>query len=163
MRDAANDSPRLSVGFPPRKAFVSSSLGLISDFCHEYLRDADVISRILLAAHELLENLVKYATEEPVRLELVLERQARGANIRIITYNRCREDQLAALRRTLEALTQAMDPISYYDEKIRASARQTHGSGLGLARIRAEGEMIVGYAIDGNAATIYADLPVEAT
>jgi hypothetical protein len=155
-----SEQPALSVSFPPHRIFISSAMGLVSDFCREYLRDPDVISRVRMAAHELLENVIKYGCGDTVRLVVAELTRAEPPVVRISTYNQCRREHLAALRSTLEALTHADDPVSYYDETIRTSAKRSHGSGLGLARIRAEGEMIVSYEIDGQAVSISAELPV---
>ena len=54
----------------------------------------------------------------------------------------------------------AEDPVVYYDQLIAESAPRSGGSGLGLARIRAEGELDLDFAIDGNELTISARAPI---
>ena len=66
-----------------------------------------------------------------------------------------------AVERCLLALVDAKDPAQHYDSLIRASAPKAEGSGLGLARLRAEGELTVDYSIDGDQLTITVHASVE--
>ena len=49
------------------------------------------------------------------------------------------------LEARMTRLSSADDPLSHYDSEIAASARRPFGSGLGLVRIRAEGEMVMNF------------------
>jgi hypothetical protein len=112
------------------------------------LADADGLSRLLLAAHELLENIVKYSVGEAAEFHLLLETKATGLVIRLRTKNRAAPERMADAQWRLDALANAGDPVAHYDELIRESARRRDVSGLGLARIPAESEMQLRYATD---------------
>ena len=66
-------------------------------------------------------------------------------------------DEAEQLERFLVELQDAQDPVAFYDRTIQASAKRRHGSGLGLARIRAEGEMELSHRIAGGRISIVAE------
>jgi hypothetical protein len=66
------------------------------------------------------------------------------------TENHASTEHRRDLEKRMAALASAADPIAHYDSEIAESARRPFGSGLGLVRIRAEGEMVVDHRIDGE-------------
>ena len=138
----------LTLSFQPLANQIGPLRTLLSDLCKPHLADADGLSRLLLAAHELLENIVKYSVGEAAEFHLLLEAKASGLLFRLRTKNRAAPERLADARWRLDALAAAEDPIAHYDELIRESAGRRDVSGLGLARIPAESEMELRYATE---------------
>ena len=138
----------LTLCFQPRAEQIGSFRNLIADLCTPHLTDPDQLSRVLLAAHELLENIVKYSSDGVAEFHFTLEAGENGPLVRLRTKNRTHPERMADARRRLDALAAAGDPVLHYDELIRASAGQRDVSGLGLARIPAESEMRLRYATE---------------
>ena len=138
----------LTLSFRPLANQIGPLRTLLSDLCKPHLADADGLSRLLLAAHELLENVVKYSTGEAAEFHLLLEAKANGLLVRLRTKNRAAPERLADAQWRLDALANASDPVAHYDELIRESAGRLDVSGLGLARIPAESEMELRYATE---------------
>ena len=150
----------LSLSFEPRAEQIASLRDLISDLCAPHVESADALSRLLLAAHELLENIVKYAASGSAQFSFELVPVSGGLNAVLRTSNRATPERLEDARRRLDELARARDPVAFYDEMIRTSAR-LGGSGLGLARILAESELRLGYEIARDVLTISAELIVS--
>jgi hypothetical protein len=138
----------LTLSFQPIAEQISGLRCLVSDLCQPHLTDADELSRVLLATHELLENIVKYSADGVAEFHFALELGDDGLRVRLRTKNRTQPERLADARRRLDAMDAAGDPVAHYDELIRAAAGRRDGSGLGLARIPAESEMRLHYATE---------------
>ena len=138
----------LTLCFRPLAEQIGSLRNLLSDLCKPHLTDADQLSRVLLAAHELLENVVKYSSDGVAEFHFTLESRSSALLVRLRTKNRTHPDRMADACRRLDALAAARDPVLHYDELIQASAGQRDVSGLGLARIPAESEMRLRYATE---------------
>jgi hypothetical protein len=67
------------------------------------------------------------------------------------------------LERTIDAAARAPDPLQHYREVMLKNARRKDGSGLGIARIRAEADMRTICTIRGDEVTVQveADLPAR--
>jgi len=138
----------LTLSFRPLAEQISGLCGVLSELCKPHLEDADELSRVLLAAHELLENIVKYSTGDVAEFHFQLEASEAGLRMRLRTKNRAHPEHHADAQRRLDALAAAGDPVAHYDELIRAAAGRRDGSGLGLARIPAESEMQLHYTTE---------------
>jgi len=142
----------LSVSFraPPHVGHVEHVARFVSELCRTYISDEDALSRLQLAAYELMENVVKYTSKGDGEFQLQLDFDGPGCRIVLSTQNMAEDEHRQDLEARMTRLSSADDPLSHYDSEIQASARRPFGSGLGLARIRAEGEMVVDYSIDGE-------------
>jgi hypothetical protein len=74
--------------------------------------------------------------------------------------NRATPEQARDLVRRIHALAQAEDPMAFYVGLMRDSAQRS-GSGLGLARVRVEGEMQLSCALEGDAVIVSASTAAE--
>lgn len=138
----------------PSDRIVSAISRLILEFCRGLVDDPDVADRFYMAAQELAENLVKYSSGPQVSLAAELRTSDEGAVLELEAKNHSTPAQLAAVEKRLAELTTATDPVEFYDRLIRESAPLEEVSGLGLARIRAEGELEVDYSIHDSQLTI---------
>ncbi len=138
----------LTLSFQPLAQQIGSLRSALSELCRPYLTDPDQLSRVLLAAHELLENIVKYSTGSVAEFHVALEACDARIQVRLRTKNRAHPDRLDDACQRLDALGAAPDPVAHYDELIRSSAGRRDVSGLGLARIPAESEMRLQYAVE---------------
>jgi len=120
---------------------IASATRLVGDVFGESIGEADAISRVTLAVHEILENLAKYAAEEAPTLCVELSEDGNAGLIEIRTRNRATQERIALTEQLLERLIQADDPRETYRDLMARTAVQSEGSGLGLARIRAEAEL----------------------
>jgi hypothetical protein len=126
----------------------------IIDFCQMTVGDRETTSRLHMAAHELVENVLKYGTTPEVGLEFELERGDVESYVRLKTRNTAAPEQLEEVTRRVTELRAAADPVAYYDKLIRSTASVIGMSGLGLARIRAEAGLDVNCFVEGREVSI---------
>lgn len=124
------------------------------DFCAMTIGDRETTSRLHMAAHELIENVLKYGSTPEVGLEFELERNEQHSIVRLRTRNTAEPQQLEEVSRRVRELRTAADPVAYYDGLIRATAPVQGVSGLGLARIRAEAGLDVDCTVEGQQVSI---------
>lgn len=153
-------NPYMELNFRPNVQLVSVVRRFVSEFYQRFLSDDDGTSRVALATHELLENAVKYSKdgETTIRIEMTGDTPKQ---VRITLRNRADEKNIAAMREIIDGVEQADDAFGFYQQLIISKAKRKDGSGLGLARICAEGEMKVHYSIEGDLATIEATTTME--
>jgi anti-sigma regulatory factor (Ser/Thr protein kinase) len=126
----------------------------LMDFCQMTVADRETTSRLHMAAHELVENVLKYGSSPEVGLEFELERGDELQFVRLKTRNTAAPEQLEEVTRRVTELRAAADPIAYYDRLIRSTAPVLGVSGLGLARIRAEAGLEVDCSVEGREVSI---------
>jgi two-component sensor histidine kinase len=126
--------------FRPSLALVPIVRSFVMSFYH-LLLDDETSSRVAVATHELLENSVRYAVSDLSRVQVEVEPgQGTTARLKIRTTNEASAQNVESLRRQFQAIEHEPEPFAYYQDQIRASVMR-EGSGLGLARIRAECDM----------------------
>lgn len=153
MVEQRNVSLFLRLAFCPSTSLVSAISRLVSDFCRQGLSDLDISSRFHMAAHELAENMTKYASGSAVSLEVELSELAGEHLLTLRTRNHASPERLREVSQRLSEIRSAVDPAQLYDRLIEETAPLEGVSGLGLARIRAEG-LDFDYAIHGDELTL---------
>ncbi len=136
---------------------VSAVSKLLSEFCRSLVEDPDVGARFHMAAQELAENLMKYSSGPEVSISATLVPAPGNTTLRLEARNRSTPEQLRAVETRLHELTTTEDPIALYDRLILETAPKDDESGLGLARIRAEGGFNLNYNIEGDELTVSVD------
>ncbi|HEU4409612.1 MAG TPA: hypothetical protein VFS43_30435 [Polyangiaceae bacterium] len=111
--------------------------------------DEDAPARVAMVTHELLENAVKYALEDAAYLCIEVRAEGEAAVVTITTRNRAAPEHARAVVRACEAMAAEADALAYYVALMRRNA-PLEGSGLGLARIWAEGDMTVACEVAGH-------------
>lgn len=160
----------MCITFRPSIESIESTRRYAAELFQSLRCDDDTTSRAALTIHELLENIVKYSADGYVTLDVGIAAaeeaggvvSAQDSVIRIRASNRARPEQLSELRRRLDALQELDDPMAVYVRMLIHAAPTEHGSGLGLARIRVEGEMALTYSVEGDRITITAVTPLQA-
>src|SRR5690606_4190341 len=141
--------------------FMQRVIRWLTDFCQLTLADLELVARLRLAVSELVENVVKYGMQPNVRVEVeLIERDGRPV-LRLGTRNRTSADSLQRAIELLSELKSAPDPVAYYDQLVLESAPRAGVSGLGLARIRAEGELDLDFKVEGDELSIWVEAPVD--
>jgi hypothetical protein len=144
------------------RRFVESALEKV---CPD---DADLVARVAVATHELLENAARYSRKDgsPDRVVELSVTVARGPGdhrdrLALRLCNTTNPAHIDRLKKSFAELDACEDPLSLYVGLMRRNARDTSISGLGLARVRAEGEMTLGLSVSGDAVTIVAETPLS--
>ena len=154
-------SAAVFLAFEPSPAFMQRVIRWLTDFCQLSLADLDMVARLRLAVSELVENVVKYGMQPNVSVEVELVDRGGTPILRLGTRNRTSPEYLARAVELLSELKTAPDPIAYYDRLVRESAPKAGVSGLGLARIRAEGELALDFRVEGDELWIWVEAPIE--
>ena len=125
-------SDYVELRFGPRWTYISCVRRFVASFFMIGLSDKQRAEQISMAASELLENAVKYASEEEGYLKISI---AKGANeVDVCVKNRAEAQHINTLRREL-ALIHAGEPERVYLRKMEEAAMTEGQSRLGLARI----------------------------
>lgn len=141
--------------FQSQWELVSAARELLLRFFELATGDAALAEKAALAAHELMENAVKYSLDDRVLARMEVEA---GGTLRITVESRARPQHLPLLLREIEAVANAPDPLAYYREQMEQAARRTDGkSGLGIARIRCEGGMSLSCSVEGDTVRVIAE------
>lgn len=146
----------------PPSAFVQNTISWLTEFSQLTVRDLDTASRVRIAVAELTENVVKYGQRQGARVDVALEQRHAGLFLIVETTNSAPERHIERAVELLTEIRDSADPIAFYDQLILtvAPTREVGVSGLGLARIRAEGELSVDYRLAGDVLTIIAEMPI---
>jgi hypothetical protein len=157
MLHAPRKNASVEIRFAPNADLISAVRRFVSTFYEDVLGDAALASRMALAAHELLENAVKYSIDGETRtlLEVIFEP---APLVSVCTWNRARVENIHNLEEIFRAMALEPDAGTYYQNAMRRTAMRTEGSGLGLARIQAEAEMALSCSIDAGLVAIHAEL-----
>jgi len=149
--------PYFHVSFRPNFKLVSTVRRFTEEFYQRMLDDQEVSEKVALATHELLENAISYAIDDETGVRVELD----DDQVIVKTWNRSTPERLASLRAVIDEMNQATDPDAYYQQLMQKTAYRTDGSGLGLARIRAEAEMAIRYEITTDRVCIEARATVK--
>jgi hypothetical protein len=135
--------------FAPNLELVSVVRQFIGTFYAHVYGDPDTIDRVALAAHELLENAVKYSTdgETTIRMDVV---PGPTTAFVIRTRNRATPDHARILKSRLDELNASGDVDAHYMSLLARSAKSKHGGGLGLGRVASEAEMDLSFSVDDD-------------
>lgn len=143
--------------FRPNYELISIVRRFVSDFYERMLNDPDAVSRVALATHELLENAVKYSLDGATSLSITMEQEEERNLVRVRISNQAESKHIASIQALFDEMEKHEDPLEHYQLAMERTAKQREGSGLGLLRIRAEGEMKMTHSLDGNIVCIVAE------
>ena len=141
--------PSFTLSFRPNTALVSSVRRFTAEFYESWLTP-ELSSQVALATHELLENAVQHSSNGATEVSIAIELLGEGQTVCIRTRNLAKPEDVDVLRAAFAELEAVTDPDEYYQAMLRRTAKRTDGSGLGLARIRAETGLTMSLAIEGD-------------
>jgi len=141
----------------PRSLMVSIVRRFVEETFEKIVGDSDAVFRVSLAVHELLENAAKYAVGDTTDLTVHFESDGAGAHIRLT--NQTTPERLARLRAFVSEIQSSDDPLVLYRSMMRRTLGVEGESGLGLVRIRAEGELDLSLEVEGTMVTVVASRP----
>ena len=146
----------LDVSLSPTMEQISAVRRFLEEYCQPVIGDCELVSRMVIAAHELLENAAKYSQDAPVRVQVLVKPHPEGQSLSVRVWNIPAAEHLDALMANVRAIAEAEDPALKYRALMVASTLLTCGSGLGLARIRAEEEMALSVTREDRFAVVEA-------
>jgi anti-sigma regulatory factor (Ser/Thr protein kinase) len=155
--ESLDDEASFDLQFLPNVGVVNLVRRFVGDFYSKVLGDAETTSKLTLATHELLENAVRYASDPFTRVHVEVVRTGTTVRVSVETRNRTTPSHRDALLGLIEEITSAPDANAQYLAMMRRSAKRTDGSGLGLGRIRAEADMHLTCAIEGDLVALKAE------
>jgi hypothetical protein len=125
----------------PVRRFVASTLRRV-------LGDDDLAYRMELASHELLDNAAKYGLRRLAHLRIIREVWPGGSALKLTLDNESDPSSIGRLERIVTALC-ATDPMGHYLALMRQD-QVRESLALGLARLRAEGDLDLDLSVDGG-------------
>ena len=132
-----NDEGYIELKFGPRWKYISVVRAFIQNFLAVSILENGKADKIAMAASELLENAVKYASAEETNI-LVQVSPNSEKRVRMTVENKTTPEAAAALKVLFDEISQG-DPLEAYMKRMREAALRSDGkSQLGLARIRYE-------------------------
>ncbi len=143
------------LSFSPNTRLVATVRRFVGEFYQSVLANAEITSQLMVAAHELLENAVRYSIDGNTTIRVSVKRGPR-TRVNISTTNRAVGDHLSRGRKALDDLAAAPDAQAHYELLMRRTMKTTEGSGLGLGRVRAESGMSITYEVIGDTMNIRA-------
>ncbi len=145
--------------FQPTIPLVTVIRRTVTSIFDRVLGDRERSARLALATHELLENVVRHSTDGQTTLQIHSSEDTRG-RVTIETRNKARREDITDL--TAQALAMATaDPEVFYLELMVERADSADDGGLGIARIRAEADMLVDVYDEGEYVRIVASMPLS--
>lgn len=160
MSSDPTPSDRVELRFSPRWTYIGCVRRFVASFFMIGLADKERAEQISMAASELLENAVKYASEEDTSLQISISKTA--GEVDVCVTNAAEPDQVNILRREFAVVT-AGDPEKVYLRRMEEAARSEGVSRLGLVRIRYETGARLQLEANGTRVSIHAVFSLESS
>src|SRR3954453_6875887 len=144
--------------FGPRWTYISCVRKFVASFFMIGLADKERAEQISLAASELLENAVKYASEDEGYLRIAISKNLNEVDVCV--KNKAETQNINILRREL-ALIQAGNPENVYLKKMEEAALTEGQRRLGLIRILYEANAKLKLDVNDGEVAIHAIFPLE--
>ena len=151
-------SDYVEMRFGPRWTYISCVRKFVASFFMIGLADKERAEQISMAASELLENAVKYASEEEGYLKIAISKGQ--SEVDVCVKNKAEAHHINILRREL-ALIQAGQPEQVYLRKMEEAAQTEGQSRLGLIRIIYEANAKLRLEVNDSDVAIHAIFPLE--
>lgn len=127
----------IQLSFGPRWKYIAVVRAFVQNFLAVSLLDDAKADKIAMAASELLENAVKYASGEETKVGMSVH-PTHGKIMSISVSNKAAPEAIANVRAMFDKIMSG-DPLEAYVNQMReAATRQDGKSQLGLVRIRYE-------------------------
>src|SRR6059058_4697862 len=152
-------SDYVELRFGPRWTYISCVRKFVASFFMIGLADKERAEQISLAASELLENAVKYASDEETHLKISIAKKENIVDVCV--KNHAEPHHINTLRREL-ALIQAGQPEAVYLKKMEEAAMTEGQSRLGLIRILFEAGAPLRLDVNDGEVSIHAIFKLEA-
>jgi hypothetical protein len=140
----------------PSWVFVDDIRRFVESFCAAACPGAEREEQLALAAHELVQNAISYASEPGVDLRLAVDHESK--RVRVSVSNVVRPEQAKVLRERLAALAAHPDPLAAYLEAMRENPGGR--GGLGLPRVRYEAALDLEVTHHDGRVTVHAHGPL---
>ena len=138
----ASETHSVDLSFHARLDSVTAVRRFLEVHYRRVVADTELIDRMAVTVHELLENAAKYSAGGGSRLHVEMNPSAPHA-LSVSVANQVDHRHLSGLQETIAELSSAPDPVDVYQSYLLRAATREEGSGLGLARIFVEAEMSV--------------------
>jgi len=123
--------------------------GFVAESAERMGTAPSLADRVAMTAHELLENVAKYAEDRHGVLRLAARSEGDGRRrLTVSVTNKTSPPHIERLGVIFRELAEAEDPMAYYLTLLRRKTVTQDESGLGLARIRAEWGMLLSLSVD---------------
>ena len=149
-----SDVPSFSLIFRPSVYLISLVRQFVENFYAKVIGDPNVVSRLALTTHELLENAAKYSADGST--SLYVEVDSKRGSVLVRTANPASDAEIDSLKTWFAEISSGSAPALYAEMMRRSAVKKMGSGGLGLARIWAEGEMEMELIIDGSTVQIVA-------
>lgn len=143
----------LMLRMKPPWVFVDEIRRFVESFCSCACPGQSREAQVALAVHELMQNAIPQAGGEDVDLTLQVDPLAN--RIEIAVSNPCSDDQFHELLARVERLNSEPDALRSYLRAMGEAPSNARG-GLGLARIRFEGQLELSVLREGRRVTVLA-------
>jgi hypothetical protein len=114
--------------------------------------DPDLLGRMIVATHELLENAVKFAPDRQVSFRLEIA----DTRVQITTRNRARSEHVQTLHEIAARLRRSTDNLAFYIDLLKNPVPGP--GGLGIGRVAGEADMRLDMEIADDTVVIRAEL-----
>jgi len=134
--------------FGPRWTYISIVRKFLQKFLLVTLDSGKWADLISISASELLENAIKYASEEGTKVKIVYYKEKNF--LKLYVENFSKEENIDILKKEIERTMSGPTDKMYLEKMMEAGSRDDGESRLGFARIRYETNAKIELKIDEN-------------
>jgi len=145
--------------FGPRWVYISAVRKFLRQFLLVTLEHSKWADLISISASELLENAIKYASEDGTKVKVVYYKDKNF--LRLYVENFSNENNVNVLKKEVEKVMEGSSESMYLNKMMEAAMRNDGGSQLGFARIRYETNANIDIKIDNTLVRVTLDFDLN--
>lgn len=149
-------SRHLEISFAPDLEQVSVIRRFVEGYYESVLEDADLLGRLTVAVHELLDNAARYSADGECQLRIGITPDGDRHVLSVTVRSTAASVHLDDLKTMVGNLGDVGDPLDAYRRQLEVVSRRTGISALGLARVRGEAEMTLALDFEGRRVCVQA-------
>jgi hypothetical protein len=133
-----NEKNYLDISFAPKWDYIPLTRNYIENFMLKSFSNKLKIAKITISISELLENAIKYAYDDGIRT--MIKKSKNGRNVELRVRNTVMKTDADKLINYINEVESYPDPFKFYIERIKSITGNGRKIGLGLSRLKYEGE-----------------------